>query len=103
MPSLSIPIRNPPGVLQVDERTNQDRRPETLCPGPPLLHNLHFMPNYLTYLELVTLGALKTGLDPVKAFDPLRWVDALGFVIDHIGQRGLAGGFIVLVTTVSRV
>ena len=42
-----------------------------------------------TILALVTLGALETGLDPIKTLDAIRRVDAFGFVIDHVSQFGL--------------
>ncbi len=77
--------------------------PEAYFPGPPFLLYLQTMPHCATISELVTLGTLETGADPVEALYSIRRVDAFGFVALHVGDRGLAGGFYILITTVSRI
>ena len=77
--------------------------PIVYFPDPPSITLFTDYDAYCKNAELVTLGTLKTGLDPVEAFDSLRRVDAFGFVINHVGQRGLACRLVILVAAVGCV
>ena len=72
-------------------------------PDPPMSLYLQAVTPIAKNAELVTLGTLETGADPVEALDALRRVDAFGFVSNHVGQCALAGALVILITAVSRV